>query len=156
MRGGWRPYKKSFLSRVQQIRIDYWQTQARAALAAAEQATDGARLVAAAERDARKLARESAEWASALAQLIGAGAAALRKDRRAAIDRLAKANEELLGVDMKLFAASARVRRGELMRDAAMVDAALSEMQRLGVRNPSKMVRALAPGFGLLLAAQGG
>jgi hypothetical protein len=146
----WPGYRASFLSRVQQIRIDFWQTRARAALAAAEKSRQPSRLLAAAQRDARRLRRENAPWASALAQLIQAGVDARRGERGRAIERLPKASAALLGVDMKLFAAAANVRLGRLLADEAgkqLGAMAKAEMTRLGVRDPERMTRALAPGF---------
>jgi hypothetical protein len=137
------------------VRIVLLHLRARAALAAAAaRRASGAgtdrELLRQAARDAKRLERERAPWASGLAKLIRAGAAAVADDDASARDLLAGAAQALDGAEMVLYATAARRRLGELMggdegrRIVARVDEGLAAK---GVRNPALMVAMLAPGF---------
>lgn len=146
----WPRYRASFLNRVQQIRIDFVQTHARAALAAAAHSPATRSFLRQAARDARKLESEKAAWATALAHLVRASLRSLEGDTLAAVQRLDAAVDALQRVDMKLFAEAARYRKGQLLDDAAgrqLVEDAKLRMRTLGVRAPERMACALAPGF---------
>ena len=84
----WPALRKSMLLRIQGARIESVYLRARAALAAAGDArtpaADRPKRLADAARDARALARESAGWARAAAELVHAGVAIARGDRPAA------------------------------------------------------------------------
>jgi hypothetical protein len=73
--------RRSFITRVQAVRISLWQLRARAALGLA--ATDSRRhaeALAVAKRDARSIAREDAPWARSVASLLDAGIARVGGD----------------------------------------------------------------------------
>ena len=88
----WPNLQRSLLMRVQLIRIGMRHLRARCALAKAVAVGigtgDAQALLDAAERDARRVERESMPWGNALAQLIHAAVAAGRGDRAGAAARL--------------------------------------------------------------------
>jgi hypothetical protein len=104
----------------------------------------------AALRDARRLEKERMPWASALAQLIRAAAAAARHQNEAAAAQYRKAAELLDLVDMRLFAAAARHRAGELLggdEGRRMRGEANDWMQRQQVRCPERILAMVVPNF---------
>ena len=108
-----------------------------------------ARLIRAATRSARRLRREKAEWAAALADLLDAGASTLRGDTARAIDRLKRSEALFDHADMALHAAAARRRRGELIGGAEgeqLIEAADAWMRQQHIASPERMVAMLAPG----------
>jgi hypothetical protein len=148
--GRWAALRRSLLLRVQAVRIESRYLRARAALAAAlDPSAPRHRLLAAADADARRLGREGAAWAAPLAALVAAGAATLRGDSGAAASRLEAAEGGFRTADMRLHAAVARRRRGELAggaegaRLAGEADAVMAEQ---AIRNPARMAAMLAPG----------
>ncbi len=154
LRAQWAGFRGALLFMAQHIRVDALHLRARCALAAASEATEDAargRLVRAAERDARRLDREAAPWAKALARLLHAGVASSRGDARGAIRLLVDAAAELDACDMALFAIVARRRQGELTGGEAghaLMRAADAEMTARTIKNPARMCDVFAPGFG--------
>ena len=151
---GWRGYSGAFLDRVQQVRIDFLQTQGRAAVARAVLLDNPNEMLLVAERIVRKLRREhfrrSPNWAAALADMLQGGIWAVRGEKRPAIESLRTAAENLRAVDMKLFASASRYMLGALLDDeegTKHISAAEREMRQLGVQNPGRMSNALVPGF---------
>ncbi len=102
----WRALRRSLLMHVQYVRGDAYFLRARCALATAR--------FAEAARFARKLDGEKMPWTSALAALVWAGVASGRGDRQEAIARLRGAVERADAIDMRLYAAVARLRLGAL------------------------------------------
>ena len=104
------------------------------------------RLLLAENRDARRvagfLAREGTAYASAWAWLL---LAAAEPDR--APTRLRDAIRAAEACDMRLCAAAARRRLGELTGDATLVDQADGWMREQGIRDPIRMTAVIAPGF---------
>jgi tetratricopeptide (TPR) repeat protein len=147
----WGALRRSLLPfAVQFVRIDTRHLRARAALAASEDG--GAReLVAAAERDARAIARERMAWSTPLATLLRAGVASRRGRDEQAVELLREAARGFDEVHMALYAAAARSRLGAELggeEGRALVRAAEETMAAEGVKAPAKMVAMLAPGFG--------
>ncbi len=100
--------------------------------------------------DARRLERERMPCPAAMARLIRAGVAAVRGDSRA-VDLLAEAAACFEAVDMRLCAAAARRRRGELSggdEGSSLIADADAWMAGQGIRNPARMTDLYAPGFG--------
>ncbi|HET6879366.1 MAG TPA: protein kinase [Pirellulales bacterium] len=144
----WPAYKRSLLVRIQQTRVDFSQLRGRAALAVAKDLPDPRPMLRRALSDARRLEREKTPWASALATLIRAGAAAGERDFTGASFLYRKAAESLDAVDMRIYAASARRRLGEIIggqegRD--LIDAADHLMRQEEIRDPVKMSLVFAP-----------
>ncbi len=143
----WPLLERSHLLRVQQVRIFLWHIRGRAALAAAAQGQGPASLLRAAERDARAMWREGVPWAQALAQLLYAGAAAARGDRRA-VELLRDAAGRCDAAAMRLFAAAARRRLGICVggeEGRALIDGADAWMTGQQVVRPERMMALLVP-----------
>jgi eukaryotic-like serine/threonine-protein kinase len=139
---------RSYLLRLQKIRIFFYERRARCALAAASGFADPGPFIRAAKRDARRLDRERMHWSSALAFPILAGIAAARGERRRAAELFAVATTRLEAVDMHLYAAAARRRLGELLggeEGRAQVEKSDSWMTTQGIKNPSCMANVFAP-----------
>src|SRR4029453_15754644 len=113
----WAGFVRSRLERLPFYRIEALQLRARLALASAVRSSGGPnqdRLRDAA-RDARLIERERTPWGLALARLVRAGIAATGSEPEEAERLLKQTEEELEGLDMALYAAAARRRRGELL-----------------------------------------
>jgi hypothetical protein len=148
--GQWPALARSYLLRVQQVRIFLLHLRARAALAAAPAAAEPASLLHAAERDARLLRRERIAWAEALAQLVRAGVATGRHDARGARQLLEDAAGLLDAAGLCLHAAAARHRLGEQIGGSEghrLVEQAEAWMKGQNVRRPDRITALLAPGF---------
>ncbi|WP_165230426.1 serine/threonine-protein kinase [Aquisphaera insulae] len=147
LRASWPALEGSMLLRVQFIRTSMRFLRGRAAIAAAagllQPAPSRAReLLAVAHRDARRLSRERMPCPTAFALMITGGVAALRDDRDAAIASLRRAVPAFEAVDMRLCAAVARRRLGELLggeAGAEEVRRADEWMAGEQVRDPSRM-----------------
>jgi hypothetical protein len=111
----WKVLVRSYLLRIQSVRIEASFLRARAALALAMARPPAARpLLAEARRLARRLDRERAPWASAFAEQVRALIALAGADRAGAEVRLERAERAFAAADMGLFAAVLRLRRGQL------------------------------------------
>ena len=139
---------RSHLTRIQRLRIFFYDRRARCALAAAMVAADSRPLLRSAERDARRLDREGMAWSKALAYPIRAGIAAARGDTSRAASVFAEAVTQLEAVDMNLYAAASRRRLGEILggdEGRAQVERADSWMRQQGIQNPVRMADVFAP-----------
>ena len=137
----------SFALRVQVLRIFMLHLRAGSALAATDSLEPGP-LLRSAEHDARRLERERMPWSLALARLIRAGVAATRGDRSKAVELLTPAVDDFESLEMRLHAAAARRRLGQLVGGdggRAMVAQADSWMTGQGIRNPARMTAMIAP-----------
>ena len=149
----WPALARSYLLRVQQVRIFLLHLRARAALAAASAVAEPGPLLSAAERDARLLWRERIAWAEALAQLVRAGVAMGRHDAGGARQLLEGATGRLEAAGLRLHAAAARRRLGEQVAGSEgrrLVEQADAWMEGQNVRRPDRMTALLAPGFSAL------
>ncbi len=139
---------RSHLTRIQRVRILFYERRARCALAAAAVAADPRPLLRSAEHDARRLEREGMAWSRALSIPIRAGVAAVRGDRPRALTLFAEAVKQLETVDMNLYAAASRHRLGEILGGdlgGAQLEKAESWMRQQGIQNPARMTDVFAP-----------
>jgi hypothetical protein len=146
----WRPLRRSGLLRVEQLRVMAHQLRGRTSLAAAVEADDPRPALAEAARAARALRRTAVPTAVAMGALVDAGVLGVRGDTTAAAARLADAAALLDGVNMRLFAASARHRRGAIVggdEGRALIAEAEMWMRAHGIAAPVRMARSCAPGF---------
>ena len=145
----WQAIKNSFLLVVQVIRIEAYWMRANSALAAATLGNSNTNaLLVSVERDAAKIEREL-EYGNAVALLIRAGVAAIKKKTSAAIKLLAQAEEAFNKLDMALHAAIARRRRGELIgknEGQLLIQSADSWMKEQQIQNPARIAAVFAPG----------
>jgi eukaryotic-like serine/threonine-protein kinase len=136
------------LTRIQRIRIFFYDRRARCALVAAIAATDPGPLLRSAQRDARRLEREGTPWSRALSIPIRAGLAAARGDRSQAATLFALAVKQLEAVDMNIYAAASRRRLGEILggdEGRTQLETADSWMNQQGIRKPARMADVFAP-----------
>ncbi len=148
----WRGLSRSLLLMIPSVRVEADHLRARSALAAASRLPSARRasLLAEAARHTRRLARQRAPWARALALPLAAASAWQDHDTARAVKLLRDSVDALDRAQMKLFAAAARRRLGELVggdegsEQRAMADRFFAEQQ---VRDPERMVEMLAPGF---------
>ena len=147
----WPALQKSLLLQVQFIRLEALHLRARTQLAAARTGggVDGARLHAALA-DARRIERARMPWATPLATLVRAGAAALDGNTAGAASLCELAAREFDTAGMALYATVTRLRLGHLVGGGdgyALVTAANEWMQGQRVREPRRLAAVLAPGF---------
>ncbi len=143
--------RRSLLLRLPLVSVEILHLRARIALAVGA-AAGGKRRAQAAEALAlsRKLAALPLPLARATVPLVEAGAAMLLDDRPRATARLQAAERELEALGMALHAAATRRRLGEFAggeRGADLVAAADAWMTAQGVRNPTRLVGMLLPGW---------
>jgi hypothetical protein len=147
----WAALDGSLLLMCQLTLLEALQLRARAALAAATQpGADKKAQLAAAERDAKKIAGERMPWSTPLGDLLFAGIANARGLDAAAIGHLERAAAGLDEADMPLYAIAARYRLGSLQggeKGARLRDTARDWLTDQGVKNPARLVAMLAPGF---------
>jgi hypothetical protein len=137
--------RDSLLLRVQTIRICWLDLSARSALACVR--SGGSEFLGRARRLAARLDRENVQWARGLAGLIRAAVLAHGGQTTLAATHLARAETDLVEVDMKLHAAAARWARKALVGDAVGTASMLDRVfAHEGVCCPSRMVSTLAPG----------
>lgn len=145
----WPALEKSFMLRTVLVRVWALHLRARAALAAACVRPDGAKLRREALRDARVLEARALPFATALATSIRATVAAQEGDRARAARLFETAAGGFEANSMRLYAAAARHRQGEMVPDArgqAHVADALEYMRIEEIRNPPRMIEMLMPG----------
>jgi eukaryotic-like serine/threonine-protein kinase len=150
----WPAYTRSAIFTVQLARVAAFHERARAALGAAVELPAGAparrALVAEARHAAKRLVREGIPWSKGLAALARAGACAAEGDRDGARAELDGAMVALDACEMKLYAALARLRWGELVgggEGRALVEVATAWMRDQAIRRPDRIAAMLAPGF---------
>ncbi len=148
----WPQLKRSQLLAVEQLRLEALFLRGRAALAAASARDDslppGERLLAEAAAAARRIDRARMPWATPLASLLRAGVAAARGDGGGAAQLLGEATAQLELQEMRVYAAAARRRRGELLGGAegrAAVAEADGWFAGQGVADPVAMAGLFAP-----------
>lgn len=132
-------FKKTFLDKVQLLRIAMTYVRGTAALAASAAEKS---LLGQAASDARRLQKEAVPWARGLASLLEAGLCAARGDQSGALSGYTRAALQLDEVDMALHAACARWRQGEILGGESgrdLVAGALAFMRGQAIRNPARM-----------------
>jgi hypothetical protein len=151
--GHWKRMRRSQILRLQYILLETLHQRAAAALgvAAAHDVSNQEchRCLKLAESDAARMEREDMPWGNALATLLRAGAAAARRRKEDAAALLISSEEAFRKVDMELFAAVARRRRGETLggnEGRALVHSADTWMAGQNIQRPERMAAMLAPG----------
>jgi hypothetical protein len=142
--------RRSLLTRVQLIRIEFFYLRARSALAMAGRSSSSRRFLSLARAGARHIAAERMPWSDPIALLLRAGITYLEGDARLAVRHLHDAADRFDRADMNLYAAVARQRIGALQKDAPgqeLQRQADEWMAAQNIKNPSALTRMLAPGF---------
>jgi hypothetical protein len=152
LRADWRPLKRSLLLKLPSVRHEVHHLRGRAALlhAAGEKGSARGELHGQARAELELVLGNRLPWVRAVGALLSATLALQQGDEALAVDQLRSAVTQLDVVEMKLYAASARVRLGRLLggdEGRGLVEAGAGFMTLQGVRDPAGMVRMLAPGF---------
>ena len=108
------------------------------------------RFLSIARTEARRIGGERMAWSDPIALLLRAGVAYLEGNAALSLRCLHDAVDRSEHADMNLYAAVARLRIGELQRDAAgheQQGAAVAWMAAQNIKNPAGFTRMLAPGF---------
>jgi hypothetical protein len=146
----WPVLRRSFLLRVQNVRIEARATRAFAATRVATKGTDRGAMLEIAEADAAAITREGAAWGEPIAALIRAGVARARGQDGAAIALVDDATKRFDALGMMLHAASARLWRGGIAADdaseAARADA-LAYFRAQGITDPKRASSVFTPGL---------
>jgi tetratricopeptide (TPR) repeat protein len=146
--GNWSAYRRSSMFHAQQVRVAVGQIRAQSALSAAVTEANPEPYLRDAEWVIRRLERERMPWPRAEAILLRAGVARIRRRTEDAIALFSKAAESFDTLDMRVVAAVARRRLGELLggdEGRALILAADAVMTSQGVRNPRCMARLYSP-----------
>jgi tetratricopeptide (TPR) repeat protein len=146
----WPRLESSRLLRIQSVRIESAFLRARVLIGRAFAVrAESPQRVKEALKVARGLDKEGAGWASAFAETIRALAALVDGDRTSAEAGLERAERAFAACDMALFAAVARLRRGEVNAGPAGVawatDARMT-MREQAIADPDAIARMLCPG----------
>ncbi len=142
--------RRSLITRLQVFRVETHYMRARSALAMAAMNRAPHRFLSVARAEARRIARERMPWSDPIALLLRAGVAYVEGDAALSLRCLHDAVDRFERADMNLYAAVARLRIGELQRDAAGRErqgAAVAWMAAQNIKNPAGFTRMLAPGF---------
>ncbi|MEZ4315899.1 MAG: protein kinase [Myxococcota bacterium] len=143
----WPALKSSLLLRVDVMNVPGRYHRARLALGLARDGGDTS-YCKLARKEAAAIAKSSSGWGPALARLIDALCAHQEGDDASALTQLADAEAQLLALDMRLHAFSARLRRGQWSgdpADAGLIESARGEMRALGIQNPDRFASVFAP-----------
>jgi tetratricopeptide (TPR) repeat protein len=146
----WPALKRTGLFRIQSVRTAARQIRASCGIGASRTTPAGTALLAAAERDAAAIAAERAPYCAPTAALLTAAVVMVRGDEAAAVRSLRAALAGFETCHMKLFAAVARRRLGELVggdEGGALVHQANAWMTSHAIVNADRMTATLAPGF---------
>ena len=154
---GWKPLRRSFLTRVQMVRLYAKNMRARAAIATAEiEPASRAELIALAEQETRFVEREAMPWTAAMSTLVRAGAARLRGDAKQAAVLLERAVGEADARHLGLVGAGARYALGATKggdEGAQLVAETVASLARAGAKEPLRLIATVAPGFGALASS---
>jgi serine/threonine protein kinase len=148
MRARWPALQRSLLLNIPAVRVEAISLRARCALAAAGQTPDNSALLRAAERDAKRIAREPTRWAAPIAAMIRAGAASARLETVEAARLFGEAEKGFELASMAMHAKAAQWRRAELLGVEGRNLARSAELWFLenGAKNPAQLLVLLAPG----------
>ena len=108
------------------------------------------RFLSIARTEARRITNERMPWSDPIALLLRAGVEYLKGDVALSLRILHDAVDRFERADMKLYAAVARLRIGELQRDAGgreRHERGVAWMAEQNIKNPAAFSRMLAPGF---------
>ena len=142
--------RRTYLTRIQVMRVESHYMRARSALAMAACNRNSRRLLSVAGTGACRISRERMRWSNPIASLVRAGIAYLEGSPGVAARYLEAAIDGFDGADMKLYLAVARRRLGALLDDKRGRDLqrqAEKWMSAQDIKNPTCMTRMLAPGF---------
>jgi eukaryotic-like serine/threonine-protein kinase len=148
MEAQWSALSASMLRRIHEVRVESAFTRATVALSRAVQGHERVEMARLAERMARAMRACRLNYGNAQAALVLAGARAVRGDREGSDRHLVEAIELLDAADMKMHAAAARIRRGELIGGTEgedLVAFGMAFMEAQGVVRPDRIVALLAP-----------
>ena len=113
----WSAAASSQLLRAQFVRVIMHELRACAALFLARDAGDkGEKLLAAAERDIKRIAKEKMPWTDPVASLLSGCAEALRGHTESAVAQFQTSIEQAEAADMRFYAMAARHRLGQVVR----------------------------------------
>jgi tetratricopeptide (TPR) repeat protein len=146
----WAAMDRTFLFRIQFLRIEASYLRARCALLMVGAGGDPRRFLSVARRDARRIAAEKMAWSDPVSWLLQAAVACGEGRPDLAPDHLARAAAGFDRAEMQLYAAVTRRRLGALLkgdRGRELVRQADEWMAAQEVRNPALLTRMLAPGF---------
>jgi tetratricopeptide (TPR) repeat protein len=101
----------------------------------------------AAERDARRLARDTTLFAKILAKVVRAGCARMRGREPDCIALLEEAAPEFDATRMPMMAAAVRYRLGELTGNRSFIEEASRVMRSEGIVDPERYASIFANGF---------
>lgn len=153
LEAAWPAMGQSYLLRLRTLAVEVRFLRARGHLSAAaalDTAAERRPHLKAAVQDARWIARAKMDWTVPMARLLEAGAAATRGEEEPALGLVETAERGFLRCDMKLHAAAARRRRGQLAGGddgRSLVERADREMSGQKIRNPGGFAALLAPGI---------
>jgi eukaryotic-like serine/threonine-protein kinase len=142
--------KRALLLRMQWTRIEAAYVRARCALLMSTSGRDARACLAAAGQEVRRIDRERMPWSDPIARLLGAAIAFLDGDVAGAERRLIDSIDGFDRAGMRLYAAAARRRLGQIAgggRGREQGGAGDEWMASEGIVNPSRMTRLIAPGF---------
>jgi hypothetical protein len=142
--------RRTYLTRIQVMRVESHYMRARSALAMAACNRSSRRFLSVARTGARCISRERMRWSNPIASLVQAGIAYLEGSPAVAARYLDDAIDGFDGADMKLYSAVARRRLGALLdakRGRDLQRQAEEWMSAQDIKNPTCMTRMLAPGF---------
>jgi hypothetical protein len=148
---GWPSLRRSFLLRVQNLRIEARSLRAFAAIGVARQGTDREAMLALAEREGHAIARERLDWGDPIACLVRAAVAHQRRNDAGAGAALAEAVRGFDAKQMKLHAAVARACRAKVVggdEGRALAQEADAYFRGEGIKQPEKVALVFAPTFG--------
>jgi serine/threonine protein kinase len=135
----WRAIERSFVMRFERLRAELFWLRARAALAYAARPECGhslrGRLLGEAEAWGGRLLRESAPWAPAAGNAVGAGIHAVRGEHQPARDRLRRAMSLAEACNMHILLRAYRQWKGDVDRGL------------LGVTRADRWIRMIMPGL---------
>lgn len=145
----WNTLNKSLLFRIQVFLIETFHLHARVAIAVGCANPENTEVLRVAQQSIKRIEQEKMAWGNALAGLIRAGLASIRRDTKKAIESLAAAEVAFEVAEMALYAAVARHCRGQLMNNEQgkeLTEDAVNWMTKQGIKNPTRMIAMLAPG----------
>lgn len=142
----WPKYQQSFLSQIQQVRIDYFQVLCRALLGAAENNISRAANLKRVRQIIRRLKAEKVEWATGFATAFEAASDWIEGKRVASLKQLLLSQQMFERNSMLLFSMAARQIAAKIDQD--ITDQDFVPWKDCGVDDGQKMARTLLPGFG--------
>jgi serine/threonine protein kinase/tetratricopeptide (TPR) repeat protein len=147
----WKALRHSQLLRVQLLRCESLHLRGRVALAVAEQGHSREDALRVALQAARKIERERVAWAQPFVSMLRAGVSAVRGDEVSTAPMLAKAIAGFESAGMRLYAAAARRRLGQVLggdEGQRLREQGDAFMTGESIRSPLHLTAVLAPGFG--------